>query len=50
MKGVSELPFIMTQYILAYIHPISVALQSKICELVLAHTQSRSLIALIETE
>ena len=54
MKKMSEFPFIMTavttQYVLAFIHPLSVALQSKTCDLLQAHTECRSLLELIAME
>jgi len=53
-KRMSEFPYIMsavmTQNILAYIRPLSVALQSKKCDLVLAHTECQSLIVLMKSE
>jgi hypothetical protein len=54
LKRMSEFPYIMsavlTQYILAYIRPLSVALQSKTCDLVYAHTECQSLIALMRSQ
>lgn len=54
VKRMGEFPYIMsavmTQYILAYIRPLSVALQSKTCDLVYAHTECQSLITLMKSE
>lgn len=54
MKSMGEFPYIMcavmTQYILAHIRPLSVALQSQTCDLVVAHTECQSLIEVMKGE
>ncbi|MES9881906.1 MAG: hypothetical protein ABW185_13590 [Sedimenticola sp.] len=54
MKRMGEFSYIMsavmTQYILAHIRPLSVALQSKTCDLVAAHADCQDLISVMKKE
>ena len=54
LKNMSEFWFIMTavmvQYILAYVRPVSVTLQSKQCDLVKAHEECQGLLQVIKDQ
>ena len=54
VKKMGDFPFIvtavMTQYLLAFLRPLSVALQSETCDLVYAYKECQSLLELLKKE